>query len=233
MQYQWKIIMLISLLIALMINSIFFSLAPTEQTFNKPNEILTPQRSDTLKNSTTDQVHHVDHILEKMPFGIIAFNVPTKININETKVIELLLTPNEDLRQLKSAVKSEGEKIGANIKITNEMEAHLAGDMFTITPVNHYEKQAIFHEKSTRWLWEVSPKQTGLHHLYLTLNVFVYTDDHSAVRTIRTFNEVIGVNSTARQQLTNFFEHNWQWLWATVFLPISGWLWRHKTIKLM
>ena len=77
----------------------------------------------------------VDRLLDKMEFGAIAFNAPSKININDSLQIQLLLSLAETVDKLKQSIVEEGEKVGATIRVSDRMEARLTGYMFQITAI--------------------------------------------------------------------------------------------------
>ena len=169
----------------------------------------------------------VDKLLDKMEFGAIAFNAPTNININDSPQIQLLLSLSETVDKLKRSVAEEGAKIGATIKVSDRMEARLSGYMFQITAITP-EIQAVSKSQKTEWKWEIHPKKEGKHSLHLTLTALLEIDGHSTPRAIRTFDKEIEVTVTKSQKFINFFKNNWQWLWAAIFVPIVGWLWKRK-----
>ncbi len=107
------------------------------------------------------------------------------------------------------------------------MEARLSGYRFHITPVTP-ETQAVSKNHRTEWQWEIHPKEEGRHRLNLTLTALLDIDGQSTPRTIRTFSKMIEVNVTTSQTVVSFIKNNWQWLWATVLVPIAGWLWEKK-----
>ena len=174
---------------------------------------------------------NVDRLLNEMEFGAIAFNAPTNINIDGSPQIQLILSLAETVEKLKKAITEEGEKVGATIKVSDRMEARLSGYMFQITAITP-ETQAVSKYQRTEWKWEIHPKEEGKHKLHLTLTALLEIDGRSTPRAIRTFDKVIEVNVTTTQKIMLFFKNNWQWLWAAILAPITGWLWKRKKKQL-
>jgi hypothetical protein len=170
---------------------------------------------------------YVDELLNKMEFGVIAFNAPTHINIDDSSQIQLLLSLADTVENLKQSITEEGEKVGATIKVTDRMEARLSGYMFQITAITP-ETQAISKSQETEWKWEIHPKEEGKHRLHLTLTALLEIDGRSTPRAIRTFDKEIEVTITTSQKISIFFKKNWQWLWAAILVPVLGWLWKRK-----
>ena len=170
---------------------------------------------------------NLDRLLGEMKFGTVAFNAPTNINIDDSPQIQLILSLAETIEQLKQSITEEGEKVGASIKVSDEMEARLSGYMFEITAITS-EIQAVSSSQQTQWKWEIHPREEGSHQLHLTLTALLEINGHSTPRTIRTFSQFIEVNVTATQKIGLFWENNWKWLWAAILAPIAGWLWKRK-----
>ena len=170
---------------------------------------------------------NLDKLLDEMEFGVIAFNAPTHINIEDSSQIQLLLSLADTVEKLKQSITKEGEKVGATIRVTDRMEARLSGYMFQITAITH-ETQAVSKSQETEWKWEIHPKEEGKHRLHLTLTALLEIDGHSTPRAIRTFDKKIEVTVTTTQKIRIFFKNNWQWLWAAILVPVVGWLWKRK-----
>ena len=170
---------------------------------------------------------NVDQLLNNMEFGVIAFNAPTHINIDGSSQVQLILSLADTVEQLKQAITEEGEKVGANIRVSDRMEASLSGYMFQITAITP-EVQAVSKRQNTEWKWEVHPKAEGRHKLHLTLTALLDIDDRNTALVIKTFDKVIEVQVTTTQKFSLFFKKNWQWLWAAILVPLAGWLWKYK-----
>jgi hypothetical protein len=169
----------------------------------------------------------VDRILERMPFGSIAFNTPKSMNLYSKALIQLLLDIKTPIEELKRYVKAEGEKAGARIRISNRMEARLSGLNFAITAITQ-ETQAVSGAEVTEWKWEINPKSAGSQFLHLTLSAILNVEGAYTPRTIRTFDKVIEVEVTWKQKVSSFVRKNWQWFWAAILVPIVGWMWKKR-----
>lgn len=172
----------------------------------------------------------VDEILEGMDLGAIAFNTPESINIEDSAQIQLILSFKESMEELKNEIAEEGKKEGAQIIATERMEARLSGDKFQILAITP-ELQAVSATEKTEWKWEIHPKEKGQHKLHLTLTALVKIDGQSTPRAIKTYSKIIHVNVTAVQKVGIFFQNNWQWLWATLLVPV-GWVWKRRKNQL-
>ncbi|MCH7950683.1 MAG: hypothetical protein IH875_09450, partial [Candidatus Dadabacteria bacterium] len=198
--------------------------APPEYSYSYSPE---NEEESIHEDSSSLQPSNVDRLLAEMEFGAIAFNAPTNINIDDSPQIQLILSLAETVAKLKQPIAEEGEKIGATIKVSERMEAHLSGYKFQITPITP-EVQAVSKSQRTEWKWELHPKEEGKHELRLTLTALLEINGYSTPRAIRTFDKIIEVNVTPAQKIGVFFKGNWKWLWVTILVPLVGWLWRRR-----
>ena len=222
MKLNWKVIIGVVVLLAILVFMPPFFYWSNDMAPMVPVEIAAPDPKPP---------GNVDRLLNEMEFGAIAFNAPTNINIDGSPQIQLILSLAETVEKLKKAITEEGEKVGATIKVSDRMEARLSGYMFQITAITP-ETQAVSKYQRTEWKWEIHPKEEGKHKLHLTLTALLEIDGRSTPRAIRTFDKVIEVNVTNTQKIMLFFKNNWQWLWAAILAPITGWLWKRKKKQL-
>jgi hypothetical protein len=204
------------------VRQIRFSTRPHEST-----EARSYRSTEARSYESGGRLGAVDRILAKLAFGNVAFNAPKTMNLHETAVIQLLLSLETPIDELKQMVEAAGEKEGEQIRVYDRMQAHLSGPNFAITAITD-ETQAVSRSNITEWKWEVKPNSGGRHNLHLTMEVLLSVDGASTPRGIRTFDKVIEVEVAWHQRVGSFFENNWQWLWAAILVPIIGWLWKRK-----
>lgn len=169
----------------------------------------------------------VDKLLNEMEFGAIAFNTPTHINIDDSPEIQLILSFDETVDELKQSITEVGDMVGATIKVSDIMEAHLSGDMFDITAIIP-EKQAVSRIHRTEWKWEIHPIQGGNHKLHLTITVILEINGDSVPRTIKTFDRIIEVNVTVIQKVGLIIKSYWQVFLTAIIIPFGVWLWKRR-----
>lgn len=165
---------------------------------------------------------NIDRILEKLDWGNIAFNAPDAMKLRQAGVIQLLLSGQESAENLQAQIKAKGPRESARIQISDRMEARLTGHGFDIVAITP-ELQAVSHEQTTEWKWEIKPTETGKHHLYLTLSAILHIDGERTSRTIRTFDRDIEVQVSWSDRMSGFLGSYWQWLWTTVLVPVGLW----------
>jgi hypothetical protein len=139
----------------------------------------------------------------------------------------LRLDLHQSPADLAKSITAPGTVESDTIKVSNRMTAHLSGPDFDIT-ANTPETQAVSGIEPTTWNWTIKPKSPGQHSLYLDLDADFILDGALTPRTITTFGRTINVTVRTGQQFTDFAKGNWQWLWATILVPIVGWLWKRR-----
>jgi hypothetical protein len=165
----------------------------------------------------------VDRILNSLELGNVAFNTPATLWVRETAIIELLLSMRHTIEELQKEITAPGEKGGARVRISNQMEARLSGPGFKIEAITP-EVQAVSASEPTQWKWEIEPTKSGSHHIHLTLSAHLQVEGQRVPRLIRTFERSIRVNVTWRERAGLFLAGNWQWFWTAILVPVVPWL---------
>lgn len=167
----------------------------------------------------------VEEIEKNLEWGNIAFNTPKKMKLGETKIIELLLSPTKSAQELQSSLRSHEKVESETIQISNRMEANLSGSGFKIEALMPQE-QAISRGKTTQWSWEITPTKDGNQNLHLTLSAIIIVSNQKSPLVVETFDKTIEVDVSMDQHISNFVASNWQWLWASIFVPLFPFIWK-------
>jgi hypothetical protein len=138
---------------------------------------------------TSTPLADIDRILEGLDLGSIAFNTPTTLKLGDLAVIQLLLSTEKSIEQLQDAIAAIGEREGAAIRVSNQMQARLSGSGFKIEAITP-ETQAVSALNVTEWKWEIEPTKRGPQRLHLTLSVLIYVEGDRTPRAIRTFEKL-------------------------------------------
>jgi hypothetical protein len=165
----------------------------------------------------------LDAVLEGLPVGRIAFNTPTALALDETATIHLVLSLEETHAELEERITELGETVGAEIRASDEMEAKLSGADFEIVPLGD-ERKAVSAQETTEWFWEITPLETGVLRLHVTLSAFVRVAGEERKRELRVFSKQLEIRVGWVDRLGDFVGGNWQWLWTAILVPVSAWL---------
>jgi hypothetical protein len=175
-------------------------------------------------------LNHVDRLLKQLDCGNIAFNSPEEMNVGETETIKLILSGNQSIQAIETALKKDlGKKdriFSTPVLINEIMKADLSASEsdFKIEPLSDKE-QAVSTTETTAWLWIVTPKKAGKKDIHLRLSAIVKIEGSTLPHNIKTFDRYINVKVTTAKMLSMFVSDNWQWLWTAILVPLSPLMW--------
>jgi hypothetical protein len=164
----------------------------------------------------------VDELLSELEPASAAFDSPTSMKLGDSTEVELLVSRELTVEELQEELEGLGELSGETVRVSDTMEAQLAGVGFAVQQLTP-AVQLVPGEGSTRWKWAVEATESGTQRLHLTLSAIVDQDGKDRQYTIRTFARTLDVDVTIRDRLSGFLEANWQWLWAALLVPVLGW----------
>lgn len=190
--------------------------------------VLPAKPQGKLPFTDTESVQEgVDRTLAHMTLANLAFNVPKTMRLNSSTQIEVLLSAEHTIRQLRNRITALGEKEGATIHVASRMEARLTGFGFKIEAITP-ETQAVGRTSVTEWDWDVQATDRGTHLLHLTLSALITVDGNQTSHTMRTFDRTIQIRVTLMDRVSSFAGRNWKWLWSAILIPIAGVLLRRR-----
>jgi hypothetical protein len=224
---RWKYVL--SITIALFVGGVvwlFWVLGPEDKI-----PLGTPPGSDTQAPPLPPAFQEIiNQIQRHFAAAHIAFNIPTSLKLGEITQIALLLSLRESIDELikklnrRPGVMYLGEREGADVLVSNRMEARLTGPGFTITAITP-EAQVVGVLETTEWRWTVKAVTPGQQFLHLTLSaVFALPDKSPTSLAVHTFDKRIDVTVSWYDPVIAFIGSNWQWLCTTLLLPVVGWL---------
>ncbi len=146
---------------------------------------------------------------------------PEKINSDSSAPIRIYLDAKKEVESLKQRIRDKIKDIGIKVTVSDKLIASLSGLNFEIINTTP-DMQIALEGDIMEWSWDVKPKSHGTHSLYLTISIVLNVEDEKIQKIIYEIEKKIVVNATRSQQLTTFIKDNWQWLWATVLVPIIG-----------
>jgi hypothetical protein len=76
--------------------------------------------------------------------------------------------------------------------------------------------------------WDVKPLESGKQTLYLSVGTrFKLPDRDEETRFEPLYSKEISVQVDRMYETKQFFSGNWQWLTATLLIPLLGFIWHH------
>jgi hypothetical protein len=159
----------------------------------EPTLALTATPAAAEPNATTTRILvAVDQELARLEKANIAFNTPANLQLGERRTIQLLLSTQKSIEELRRQIEPPGPTEGAEIKVSAVMRASLTGSGFLIETITE-EIQPVSGVENTEWRWEIIPKKTGVQRLRLTLSALISVAGTERERFIKTFDRDIEV----------------------------------------
>ena len=206
---------------------------------NKIMNTAIPTPSPIITTPTpAPELNTADRIRAEMPGGNVVYDPPAVMNLEDTKLVSLILGPDKSVAQLKEMIpdKTGRQILDDNIKWYGYMQADMTGTDFDITPVTP-AKQLVSKQDVTKWSWSIKAKKPGKQTLYLTLNAIISEDGMEKPLVIRPFDpKVIEVDVTLYQRaglfLTTVGSHM-EWILTGIIgllIPFAFWLSKRKKV---
>ena len=201
----------------------------------------TPKPTQTIVTTPTPspEQNTADRIRAEMPTGNVVYDPPAVMNLEDTKLVNLILGPNKSVAELAKMIpdKTGRQILDDNIRWYGYMQADMTGTDFDITPVTS-AKQLVSKQDITKWSWSIKAKKPGKQTLYLTLYAIVNEDGVEKPLVIRPFDpKVIEVDVTLYQRaglfLTSVGSHM-EWILTGIIgllIPFAIWLSQRKKVK--
>lgn len=145
---------------------------------------------DLIKPGAVDAA---ESALESLSEGELAFNVPEGLRVDQTQVLQLVVSFGRKEGGVAGEVTEPGRVETAPTKVASLMQAHLTGsdgiEIVAVTP----EEQVMSRRESTEWRWNVTPKTAGRHRLQLAVSAVVRVESSEKRRTLKVYSRQIEV----------------------------------------
>ena len=169
---------------------------------------------------------------EVRPRGLIAYSVPSEMEVDEDYLVKVRISKQNDKtvllvgdREIPISDNLDSVKI-ESITISPIMSASLLSSKkdFEITPLST-DIQNIDDEGYTEWAWSVSPLKGGENNLKLNVKIRIKEDGNDYYKDITVFERKIKVKSNLGSSIKDFIVKNWEWFMGVIFIPLFQWLW--------
>ena len=137
-----------------------------------------------------------DRELSRLSWQQMAFSVPEKMELGSTAFVELAVGGGKSVDDLVGLLDAAGKREGMEVQVSDDMEAHLTGDGFQITPTTP-ETQLVSSIQVTRWKWQIKALEVGTDNLSLSLNALLTVNGQSGKKSVQTFAREISVKVTS------------------------------------
>lgn len=181
-----------------------------------------PQAGSTPQPAATAN-EKINFLKQAFAKAQVAISSPASIQIGEKNEVDLLISFNESIDQLKRQLPTTGQVVTSTIVGSELMSATLIAkeDALEITRVGPAERQRVSDYGKFYWKWLISPKTPGQHTLYITVSNII-GEDYQA---IQTYSRSITIEVSFWQIILLFIQQHWQWIFATILIPLLAHAW--------
>lgn len=152
------------------------------------------------------------------------FAIPGVANIKDEIRAQLIIDPVKTLEELKGLVTSGPVKAAEQIKVSRIVAAKLDAPDFNIISSTDAE-QVIADGLTSEWIWVLKPKAAGKYSVNVVVYAEISVGDKTTKHKIRTFDKQVSVEVTAWQVTSSWWSQYWQWVFATLLIPLAKFLW--------
>ena len=164
----------------------------------------------------------VDEIYEALPPALAYFGAPPSMNIDDTEHVHVALSFSE-IDDIQNLLSNLLDKKPAEIKISNRVQAILKSADFNVIDKSP-SIQAVRKKAITKWSWSITPKDSGVKELTVTLFALVTINGKETPLVLNTYERNIRVEVSNVQRGWRFMKENLSWIW-TPFIAIIGFFW--------
>ncbi len=180
---------------------------------------------DPVAAALEDEVRHLQQ-------GKLAYDVPSKMMEGRQEQIEVRITRGIALdveNLLKQKLRGSAQVESIQVAPFMTVELHDAdGSTFKIVPLTQ-DRQPVAGDGYTRWAWIVTPLQSGPQTLFLSVGTRFKLPNHDEETRFKpVYEKNITVQVDHMFEAKHFLSTNWQWLTATLIIPLVGFLWHRK-----
>lgn len=176
-----------------------------------------PAGEPTLNRTRLMIAANKAHIAE-LPTGNAVFSTPSKGKIGKAIPIKLIISLDKEVSELKKQFKNQTEVDSAQVKVSHEMSANLAGPDFEISSVNP-ARQPVTDQ--IEWNWDVIPKRGGTCKLTLVITVIIPSGDGFSEKTFDTLEREITVEVSSFGQLIAWVIQNGEAIGSLIAIPLT------------
>jgi hypothetical protein len=174
---------------------------------------------------------HLDAAMAKLQSANATFNTPKEMKKGQTVVVMVVVSFDELAEEMAKKYLPSGPYEIAKILANSTMAAYLVNDDdgLSVRADHPNEVRPLLSKGTTQWEWDVHALKSGKHRLKVSIAAVLADIPGSPARTALTLSKEITVSVSPVQAVGEFVDDNWQWLWATLIMPIGALAWsRYK-----
>jgi prepilin-type N-terminal cleavage/methylation domain-containing protein len=172
----------------------------------------------------------VDEKEQELAIGSLAIGYPENMSLDETKNVFLMIDIQKEINDLFVSLPEEYAKQGAKVKMSNRMQATLTSHDFIVTNVTPVI-QAVSSNNTTKWDWELKPKEAGDHEVTVTLSALIPVQGEQTPLVVNSYKRSITVTVKNQTKIWSFLKEESGWLLGIITAFISVLFFLIKFIK--
>jgi hypothetical protein len=165
---------------------------------------------------------------KEVTMGKLIYDIPDTMSLRVTYVIKVRINRDTTQTNIKQNINTKRQSV---IKTTSSMQVELIdpnpsdSKKFDIVK-NNSEVQMVEKDDYTEWSFSVTPIRSGKSVLNIVVSIIKGDLKKQIV-----YSDSVLVETDAIVVVNSFWEQHWQWIFSTIIIPISVWLWNKKKKK--
>jgi len=165
--------------------------------------------------------------------GLIAYKVPKEMTVGNSYLVKIRITKENNKtmlvvgdRKIPIADDVDNSVVEVeDINVSPIMSANLivSKNSFRIDTLST-EYQNISKRGYTEWAWNIVPLKGGNNLLKLNVKIRIKEDGETYYKDIVVFDKKINIKSNIKFSIITWISEYWQWLFATILIPLIKWL---------
>ena len=165
--------------------------------------------------------------------GQIVFNPPAQMNLSQTERIQVRISKKYSA-ELTSSMARKETTVSDSLPVGDIMVVKLLGDDFDIVTYDD-EEQGVTTDGYTQWEFDVTPKTSGDHDLYIKAGIVYFVPNLGPTKKyFPVYEKKIQVKVSIWQMVAGFATTRWEFLLSTIIIPLGVWgfsRWKRESVK--
>jgi hypothetical protein len=154
--------------------------------------------------------------------GQIAFNAPNQMRLQQKERIQVRISKKYS-NEILASMSSQESVVSDSLPVGNIMMVKLMGEDFDIVAFDD-EEQGVTNDGYTQWEFEVTPKSSGKHELFVKVGIVYYVPNLGPTKkSFPVYEKAIQVEVSTWQVVAAFATERWEFIISTIVIPAGVW----------
>jgi hypothetical protein len=165
------------------------------------------------------------HREETWKKGLISFNPPVNMELSERERIQIRISKDLHADLLKKMPTATTGTLDS-LFVSDVMVVRLTGDDFDIMSFDE-EEQGVTDEGYTQWEFDVTPRNTGTHALFVKVGIVYNIPGLGPTKKFfPVYERQVQIHVNEWRRAMSFATERWEFLISTFLIPALTWAWR-------